>query len=195
MRISIVHASDEAEALRRVDSARSGPADGVFLVNRGIGHQKLLRIAARAASMHPDFFIGVKCRDLRPQDVFCRLPQGVLGVWSDQPEAQDANQVGNALHQFRHTGGWEGLYFAQCPLEPSVAPPRSFRTSPPPRPYRDVFVVGDPAATEPPSPEAVRRLRGTLGEHPLALCTDSSRSTDERFRRDIDCFLRTQKED
>lgn len=192
VRISVLHVSEEVQTLHQVDAARSSRADGVFLVNRGIGHQKLLRIARQAASIHPGYFIGVKCRDLRPQDVFCRLPQGVLGVWSDQPDAQNANEIANALHQLRHTCGWKGLYFEQCPLEPAVAPPRSFRTSLPPREYRDVFVVGDPAAPKPPSLDAVRRLKGTLGEHPLALSTDRPRSTFGRCRSAIDVFLVTQ---
>ena len=39
VRISIVHATDEADTLRRVDAERSARANGVFPVNGGLRHQ------------------------------------------------------------------------------------------------------------------------------------------------------------
>lgn len=115
--LAVVPTTDEPAALPAVAAARQAGADGVFLVNAGIGHQTLLRIAGAVARRYEPFFVGVNCRDLRTQDVFCRLPQGVRGVWSQTagllpPEPSTVAAIAEA----HHATGWPGLLFAQ--IEP-----------------------------------------------------------------------------
>ena len=128
--LSIVPATTEGDAVRDVGRARSGGVDGVFLVNRRIGHQQLLRIAGELAKAYSDWFVGVNCRDLRPQDVFCRLPEGVSGAWTEPPQsASDCSAVAAALQECRQRRKWKGLYFCGPPYRQDLEPaPTRFGT-------------------------------------------------------------------
>jgi hypothetical protein len=112
--LAVVPTTDETPALSAVTAARDSGADGVFLVNAGIGHQKLLRIASGVAQRYAGFFVGVNCLDLRPQDVFCRLPAGVAGVWSRTPDLLPCEPaVVAAIADAYSASAWRGLFFAE----------------------------------------------------------------------------------
>jgi hypothetical protein len=112
--LAVVPTTDETPALSVVTAARDSGADGVFLVNAGIGHQKLLRIASGIAQRCAGFFVGVNCLDLRPQDVFCRLTAGVAGVWSRTPGLLPFEPaVVAAIADAYRASAWRGLFFAQ----------------------------------------------------------------------------------
>jgi len=167
---AVVQVSEEQEALQRV-AALQGTTDGIFLVNHGIGHQRLLRICERVVHAHPTVPVGVACLDLRPQDVFCRLPAGVAAVWAPQivpwpPEPEALAAVDSA----RREAGWPGLYFCGIPPvacrgpRPALQAPLQAAIE-----HVDVVTLGDLAAQQPPKLRLVRRARQTVGRRPLVI--------------------------
>ncbi len=184
-----VLAADEGEALRHVDYARHAGADGVFLVSHGIGHLQLLRIAGKAVVQHPDYFIGVNCRDLRPQDIFCRLPDGVRGVWSDNPGLErGAGDAMATTRQARLDAGWLGLYFGGIALN-EAALETGLKTAVRAIESIDVLTLGGPTHGEALSANAIRAVREAVGSHPIALASAEPLSRHEECIPHLDCFL------
>lgn len=110
--LPVIYVAEEEQTLNNVEIARVAQADGVFLVNHGIGHQRLLRIAAKVLEAQPDLCIGVNCLDLRPQDVICRLPEGVEAVWANNPPSISAvRDKASAVREARQLTGWNGMFF------------------------------------------------------------------------------------
>jgi hypothetical protein len=184
-----VLAADEGEALRHVDAARHAGADGVFLVSHGIGHRQLLDIARSAIRRHPDYFVGVNCRDLRPQDVFSRVPDGVRGIWSDNPGLErGAGDTMATTRQARLDAGWLGLYFGGIALN-EAALETGLKTALRATESIDVLTLGGPTYGKALSANAIRAVRETVGSHPLALASPRPLSQHEESLRQIDCFL------
>jgi len=165
----IVPTSAEDDAVRDAARARADGADGVFLINRRIGHQELLRIAGSLARIHAGWFVGVNCRDLRPQDVFCRLPEGIGGVWTEWPESTGGwPPVVVAMHEARQLRKWNGLYF--CGPKPGTSWQRlaAARTSGQLDPA-DVLVLERSPADLGPRQDHSPERQGTILKHPIAL--------------------------
>lgn len=112
--LPVIHVESEGQALRNAEIARSAEADGVFLINRVGPWEELLAIHRRVREELPDWWIGVNCLDLDPEEAFERMPEAVPGLWVDdagvdertreQPEAE-------AIAKARQESGWGGLYF------------------------------------------------------------------------------------
>jgi len=167
--IPAIHVHDRNQAWRDADTVHHRGADGVFLVNHGIGYQKLLRIARIVAGRHPGWFVGVKCLDLRPQDVFCRLPPEVGGVWTDIPTGtsnrKEARAYQTAIKQARRDSNWNGLHFVtvnpflqdESPIGPAIAD------------FADVIVTADAAGQS--QDNLLQQVRSILPGCPVATLT------------------------
>ncbi|MBU0638939.1 MAG: hypothetical protein KKB50_08755 [Planctomycetes bacterium] len=186
--LAVIHVRDEEQALRVVGVARGGGADGVFLVNQGIGYQKLLRIARAVVARHRDLFVGVSCLDLRPQDVFCRLPECVSGVWADDTgSCSNVPDNAAAVRAARRDAGWRGLYFGTVTLgnalrdvvEACVAAGE----------HIDVLTVRSRAAREPPDVDVLRALHEVRARPPLAVVFDATPDSVGAYLPYVDCVL------
>jgi len=190
--LPVIHSRDEEEAMRRLEVVRKVGADGAFLVNHGIGHQKLLRIARTAVMRYPDLFLGVKCLDLRPQDVFCRLPQGVRGVWVDNAGANArSSEAATAIRTARQESGWEGLYFGGVAFdfqsskeELELALSAALR-------HVDVIAITPAGTDEPPNVEEARRICSAIGVHPLAMVFRAKSENIVPLLPHVDCYFVT----
>jgi hypothetical protein len=176
--LPVIPVQAEDQAGRLVQAGRAAGADGAILASAGLGYQKLLRIARVVGEAHPGYFLGVSCRDLRLQDVFCRLPSTIRAVWSEEPLSAGSGPDGLATIQAaRLESGWQGLLFGmpaelqawQTREKLSQAKPRHEVTSQlaPGAPWPDVITLPPP-----PDPvdaaECFRVLRSVLGLMPLA---------------------------
>jgi hypothetical protein len=203
--LSVIPVTADRATLDQVDAARGGGADGVFLVGDGIGHQKVLRAARLAAERHPGFFIGVNCPDLRPQDVFCRLPQGVGGVWASPASmGHNTSEAPAAVDHARRESDWRGLYFGrmQLSLESTCGENTSFDSAhhgTAPRAFRapissairyvDVVSIGDLDNCELPSRGVVQQVHQTIRGHPLAIISDLGGAATLATWPQVDCVL------
>jgi hypothetical protein len=190
--LAVIPTSEEGQAQDEVRRARQSGFDGVFLVNAGIGYQGLLRICRAVAQRNPDQFVGVNCTDLRPQDVFSRLPEGVHGVWVDYASlSSESTDNAATVLAARHEARWDGLCFGGIPVghQPlGLKPETGLRK---PAPGVDVVTLGMVAADQPPQLEIVRRLRQALGARPLAVAGPMVPENVEILLPYVDCFLTT----
>ena len=105
---------EDQQGIQAVAQASRSGCKGVFLLNERVGHQCLLRVAQVAAQRFPNLLIGVNCRDLRLQDVFCRLPQGVQAVWTTEPsEGQSLYEESHLVAEARRRSGWHGFVLVE----------------------------------------------------------------------------------
>jgi hypothetical protein len=188
----VIPTSEEGQAQEQVTRARQSGFDGVFLVNAGIGYQGLLRICRAVARRNPDQFVGVNCTDLRPQDVFSRLPEGVRGVWVDNASlSSESPDTAATVLAARHEARWDGLCFGGIPVghQPlGLKPETGLRK---PAPGVDVLTLGAATADQSPVPDTVRLLRQALGVHPLAVAGPLLPENVEVLLPYVDCFLAT----
>ncbi|HEC40230.1 hypothetical protein LCGC14_0999760 [marine sediment metagenome] len=114
--LPVVHALNIDQTMRQLKIAFSCKADGVFLIGHGIRYNELFGIYSQIRDVYPFKWIGLNCLDLRPLELFSRIPKGVNGVWVDNAyinEELDVNkqeyplQVKNLINKIK----WEGLYF------------------------------------------------------------------------------------
>lgn len=190
--LPVIYTADESQALRNVEVAREAEGDGVFLVNHGIGYQQLLRIAGEVVRLHPDLFVGVNCLDLRPQDVVCRLPQGVSAVWTNSlPADETAQDMALALRQARQESGWPGMFFASVPAHAESDYHSLLDAVAAAAPYVDVpTVVGNGSG---PHQDArfCQKLRKKLGEHPIGIAAHITSEFVDTLLPHADCVLTT----
>lgn len=114
--LPVVHVLNLEQSMRQVKIAFDNNADGVFLIGHGIRYNELFDIYDFIREMYSNDWIGLNCLDLRPLELFSRIPKGVNGVWVDNAyinEKLDINeqkypvQVKQLINKIK----WKGLYF------------------------------------------------------------------------------------
>jgi len=107
-----------AGALASIAVAFEGGADGVFLINQGMGTAEMMtELLPRARAQHPGFWIGVNVLGLEPAEILARYrPDWISGIWSDDAgvDAMNAQRVEHAAAQYTAAvakAKWPGLYF------------------------------------------------------------------------------------
>lgn len=89
----VVHVVTQDQTLHNVDLALSEGADGVFLIYH-IDHtsDKLMAIYGGVRKEHPNAWIGLNLLSARTADIAaCQLPEGVDGLWSDNPGIREGS--------------------------------------------------------------------------------------------------------
>src|SRR5947207_448267 len=81
--LPVIHTASRDQAIINTRVARGAGADGVFLINHRISDGELLRIHEEVVAAFPDWWIGVNCLGLSPDQVFARVSDHVAGVWVD----------------------------------------------------------------------------------------------------------------
>lgn len=169
--LSVVPTRAADQAGGDIARALASGADGVFLINDGIGFQRLLPIAGAIAAEKPSLFLGVNCQDLRPQDVFYRLPPGIAAVWATDaglfPPSPDTLA---AVRQAQQETGWQGVYFGGVDAAAIENPPSDFdailRKV---QDYIDIITIGIPTNRRATRPTTAGRSRDLLGKASLSL--------------------------
>ncbi len=114
--LPVVHVLNLEQTMSQLKIAFSNNVDGVFLIGHGIRYNELFDIYSQVRDVYPYNWIGLNCLDLKPMEMFLRIPTGVNGVWIDNAyinEELDINdqqyplQVKNLINKNK----WRGLYF------------------------------------------------------------------------------------
>ena len=164
--LPVIYAWDESQTLRNVETVRNVGADGVFLINHGMGYQGLLRITAAAISKHGPRFVGVNCLDLRTHELIRRLPDGVAGVWSNDVPALGAEpETVDALDHARRMRHWDGLLLAPLITGEAAAASGAAET----RLSVDVPTIVGRGIGSSEEVDVVRSVSESIGEAPLAI--------------------------
>jgi predicted TIM-barrel enzyme len=188
--LPVVHVRDETQAAENVQIARDAGADGVFLINHGLGHQRLLRIAQEAAERNAKLFVGVNCLDLPAEGVFSRVPRCIRGVWTDNAGicAGDPDAA-IRIRAAREQSDWDGLYFGGVafkyqPLNGSPGEAARLAVD-----YVDVVTTSGSGTGVPPSVAKVAAMRGAIGMCPLAIASGITPENIVGFLPHADAFL------
>ena len=193
--LPVIYTSDAERALWTVDKVITAGADGVFLVSHGVGYQRLLRAAQTARSNHPQLFIGVNCVDLRPQDIICRLPNGIDAVWCNETRtSKDCSSALAAIRQARQQTGWTGYFFMDLALNSGR---EADSASGGPAALLDsvsglTITANDPADL---TPERLAAVRRRFSHQVIALAGINSPATLHKLVGQLDCVMASASRD
>jgi hypothetical protein len=171
---------------------RAAGGHGIFLINH-MGHCKdLLAIHRRLHEEFPDWWIGVNCLDLDPEDVFERLPDEVAGLWVDDAridertrDQSEAEMIGKA----RQESGWNGLYFGgvafkyQRPVE-DLAGAAQIAVR-----YMDVVTTSGPGTGIAAARGKIAAMKEAVGDFSLAIASGITPENVGDYLEVADCFL------
>lgn len=188
--LPVVHVVDAGQALRNARIARDAFADGVFLINHGIRWDALLRIHEEVARALPDWWIGVNCLDLAPEEVFRRISARVDGVWVDDARIrEDLPEQTAAAAVARARAGSTALYFGGVAFKhqrPVADVARAARIA---AGYMDVVTTSGPATGQAADVAKIRAMKAALGATPLAIASGITPDNIGEYLPVADCFL------
>lgn len=190
--LPVVHVTELEQALRNAQIARDAGADGVFLINHGMTDDELLWIHAQVVTVFPEWWVGVNCLGLSPQEVFTHVACKVAGVWvdnalihEDQASQPAAEQVMAVQQQYK----WQGLYFGGVAFKYQRPVADLARAAKIAARYMDVVTTSGPGTGRAASPEKIRIMKEALGEAPLAIASGITPENVIDYLPWADCFL------
>jgi predicted TIM-barrel enzyme len=190
--LPVIHVESLDQALRNTQVAREAGADGVFLINHSMLDETLLTIHTDVAAAHPDWWIGVNCLGLTPDQVFGAVSAKVAGVWVDNAgiqENQDSQPYAERVAVVRRTHAPDCLYFGgvafkyQRRVEDLEAACRVAA------PHMDVVTTSGPRTGQAADMDKIRRMRLALGDTPLAIASGITPENVASYLPHTDGFL------
>jgi hypothetical protein len=190
--LPVIHVETETQTLRNAEVAYQAGCDGVFLINHTIPAVELWRIQRKVCREFSDWWIGVNCLDLKPDEVFETISDEVAGVWVDNAmidERQAAQPEAEAVLAIQERRGWRGLYFGGGAFKYQRAVEDVGRAAHIAARYMDVVTTSGPATGQAADREKILTMKQALGDAPLAIASGISPANVQRYLDIADCFL------
>lgn len=170
--LPVIHAEDETQVARNIKIAVNVGADGVWLINHGIGYTQLLSIYDWVWGDFPNLWIGLNCLDLGFAAIE-KIPKDIKGLWVDDPVVTEQGQTVAHHHfeTFRDGSGWKGLFFGSVAFKTHGPVKNPDRLATLAREHTDVIVTSGDRTGQPPTTEKIRSVRHAIGGHPLAIAS------------------------
>lgn len=190
--LPVVHVDSLDQAQRNARVAREAGADGVFLINHGMADEALLDIHGAVADAHPDWWVGVNCLGLAPEQVFAAVSPKVSGVWVDNAgieEGREDQPYADRVEAVRATAAPGCLYFGgvafkyQRYVEDLAAACRLAAR------YMDVVTTSGPGTGHAAEVEKIRQMKEALGGMPLAIASGITPENVGAYLPHADSFL------
>lgn len=190
--LPVIHVTNPDQAVRNVRIARRAGADGAFLINHSINHQDLLSCHQYVHSLNTDWWLGVNCLDLEPQEVLGLVDSSVAGVWTDNAgidENADQQSQADLALQVRDEAGWSGLYFGGVAFKyqrevEDLAGAVHIASE-----YMDVVTTSGPGTGLSADPGKIKTMKDALGDTPLAVASGITPENVHDYLGWVDCFL------
>ncbi len=115
--LPVVHPVSRDHALAAVDVAVVAGADGVFLIDQGLGERDVLALIAEVYRRYPSLWVGVNLLSRTPAEalaVALAANSRIDGIWSDNAGIDERATDHPRASEFvaaRKRLGWQGLYF------------------------------------------------------------------------------------
>lgn len=192
--LPVIHVEQMDQALRNADIARGLGADGVFLINHSISSAALLRVCQGVRDRFGDWWVGVNCLDLTPEEAFRRIGPDVSGLWVDNAmvdERSEGQPAAEHIRSAREASGWQGLYFGgvafkyQRNVRDDMLPQAARSASA----FMDVLTTSGPGTGAAAAQAKIRTLRESLGDFPLAIASGITPANVGDYLSYADCFL------
>lgn len=192
--LPVIHVESLEQAERNAAIAYRAGCDGVFLINHGLSVFKLLEIHYVVASNFRNWWVGVNCLGLRPEEVFAKAAstKRVAGIWTDNmgiDERAERQVDAEAALRAREASGWNGLYFGGVAFKYQREVDDLERAAGVAARYADVVTTSGPGTGEAASRDKIVRLRSALGDTPLAIASGITPENVGDYLDVADCFL------
>ena len=192
MVLPVIHVASVEQALRNAQIGHASGADGVFLINHAISWSKLLEIQDETVARFPDWWVGVNCLDLHPEEAFARLTSKVSGLWVDNARIREIPQVqldAERILVAQRQSAWAGLYFGGVAFKYQEHVNDLVGACNIARQFMDVVTTSGPGTGHAASPEKIRVMKQALGTFPLAIASGITPQNVTDYLEVADCFL------
>lgn len=172
--LPVIHVDDEGQALRNARNASDCGADGIFLSNHDLPWIELLEIHQTVQDHYPDWWIGVNCLDLSPEEVFGKMAVSVAGVWTDNAkilENMDEQPFAEKIMEVKRKSGWKSLYFGGVAFKYQRHVTKLRDAAMIATRYMDVITTSGPATGKPAPIEKIRIMKEAIGDFPVAIAS------------------------
>jgi predicted TIM-barrel enzyme len=188
----MIHATSTKQVLRNASIAHDAGADGVFLINHGMSDNELLQIHKRAVVTFPQWWVGVNCLGLCPEDVFPIVSDKVAGVWVDNaliqeehPTQPDAERVITVQQQYR----WRRIYFGGGAFKYQRTVRDLAKAARIASRYIDVVTTSGPGTGQAAALEKIQVMKEALDDFPLAIASGITPENAVQYLPWADCVL------
>lgn len=170
----VIHCQNAEQTYRNLNVAQEAGADGVFLINHKIPHVFLTLLAHQAVDKFPELPIGVNYLDLDPVSALAVIPEGVTGLWSDDPKiienayAQEAAQI---FLDYRKARGCPVSFYGSVAFKYQPQPKSLWDMTKLASEYMEVVTTSGSATGSPPDFEKIMMMKHALGSKPLAIAS------------------------
>lgn len=178
--LPVIHVESEKQAIRNALIARESGCDGVFLINHGMSSERLIDIFAAVCGIHTDWWTGLNCLGLLPDDTFRAVPPEVSGIWVDNagideraPDQPYAEEMATA----RKESGWNGLYFGGVAFKGQRRVEQLDAAAPIASRYMDVVTTSGPGTGQVAPRDKIATMKRAIGDFPLAIASGGSSRT------------------
>jgi predicted TIM-barrel enzyme len=188
----VIHVTSEQHTLRNTRLARDANVDGVFLINHGMPSKELFSIFRTVAAEHADWWIGLNCLDLKPNEVFKFCDHSVRGVWVDNAMIDESVEVQERAEQVleaREKAGWFGLYFGGVAFKGQRRVTNFAKAAATAARYMDVVTTSGWGTGHAASPKKIATMKRALGNYPLAIASGITPGNVGEYLAIADCFL------
>jgi hypothetical protein len=198
--LPVVHVEGYEQARRNTLLARDAGADGVFFINHHTDWKELLSIFEQVKVEFPDFWMGVNCLGLYPEDVFDELECAtrevhfldidVNGVWVDNAwieENEEEQKIAKKIDTARCN--FKGLYFGgvafkyQRHVDDLIAAAKIAMK------HMDVITTSGPGTGRAAELQKIATMKEAIGGFPLAIASGITPDNVVEYLPVADCFL------
>ncbi len=196
----VIHALDEAQAIRNAAVAIELGAAGVFLINHDFESERLLPIIRAVRQRWPALFMGVNFLAETGLDAFPVLGRlqadgcMVDAYWADDARIDERARQQIEAHQIsdaRAASGWTGLYTGGVAFKKQrpVAPGDYAASARIGAEWMDAVCTSGAATGIEADDAKIGTFRAALGDSPLALASGVTPENVGRYARDVDLIL------
>jgi len=188
----VIHVKSEEQAIRNTKIAKDAKCDGVFLINHKITSEELLVIHAKVAQEFPKWWIGINCLGMSNIEICELATPEISGIWTDNAlinTDSEVRPIAALCQQILKQKEWKGIYFGgvafkyQPPIEDLEKACRIAMK------YIDVITTSGPGTAQAAKVNKIQRMKGALGEWPLAIASGITPNNVEDYLDKADCFL------
>lgn len=184
--LPVIHVENMGQAVRNVQVAVDGGADGVFLINHRINHSQLLLCYQAVKIKFPKVWVGLNFLDLEPDTAIESMKTYMSALWVDNA---DMPHLANKREKWENRWRAKFLFFGGVAFKYQREVPDVTMAARKAVPYVDVVTTSGIATGSPPDIEKIQKMRRGIGNHPLAIASGMTPENVGQFLPYVDCFL------
>jgi predicted TIM-barrel enzyme len=195
--LPVVHPVTRDHALAAVDVAVAAGADGVFLIDQGLGEREVLALIGEVHRRHPTLWVGLNLLTRAPADalaVALAANGRIDGIWSDNAGVDEravAQPRADEFVEARRRLGWQGLYFGGVAFkyQREVAPTDLGTAAARAAAYLDVVCTSGPGTGHAADPAKPRAMREGAPDVAIALASGVTTANIDAYLPYVDAYL------